>query len=55
MRCSELAAMEVTHLDWSASGVTIRIPRSKTDQEGEGEEVEILFGDNRRVPARRKL
>jgi hypothetical protein len=34
-------------LEWSSTGVTIRIPRSKRDQEGSGEEVEILLGTNR--------
>ena len=35
-RRSELVALEVEHLDWVTEGVTIMLPRSKTDQTGEG-------------------
>jgi integrase len=41
---SELAALEVEHLTWHRNGITLAIPRSKTDQEGQGREVEILLG-----------
>ena len=44
LRRSELAAIRVEDLTWHRKGVTIRIPRSKTDQEGEGREVEIVHG-----------
>ena len=44
LRRSELAALRVEELTWHRKGITIRIPRSKTDQEGEGREVEILLG-----------
>jgi len=44
LRRSELAALRVEDLAWHRKGVTIRIPRSKTDQEGRGREVEILYG-----------
>lgn len=44
LRESELAAIEIRHLGWHAKGVTIKIERSKTDQEGAGREVEIPFG-----------
>jgi integrase len=44
LRRSELAAIRVEDLAWHRKGVTISIPRSKTDQEGEGREVEILLG-----------
>jgi integrase len=44
LRRSELAAIKVEDLAWHRKGVTITIPRSKTDQEGEGREVEIPLG-----------
>lgn len=43
-RRSELAAMRVDDLVRHRRGYTIRIPRSKTDQAGEGREVEVLYG-----------
>jgi integrase len=47
MRRSELVAVTVPDLEWSTTGVTIRIPRSKRDQEGRGQEVELVYGANR--------
>ncbi len=44
LRRSELAAIRIEDLTWHKRGVTILIPRSKTDQEGEGREVEIPYG-----------
>jgi integrase len=44
LRRSELAALRVEDLTWHRKGITIAIPRSKTDQEGQGREVEILLG-----------
>jgi integrase len=44
LRRSELAALKVEEIAWHRKGVTLQIPRSKTDQEGEGREVEILLG-----------
>lgn len=44
LRRSELAAVEVAHLKWNNDGVTILIPKSKTDQTGEGREVELIYG-----------
>jgi len=44
LRRSELAALKVEEIAWHRKGVTLTIPRSKTDQEGEGREVEILLG-----------
>jgi integrase len=44
LRRSEMAALRVEHLTKHRSGYTIRIPRSKTDQEGKG--VEIVAGTN---------
>ena len=44
LRRSELAALRVEHVTWHRKGITLAIPRSKTDQEGQGREVEILLG-----------
>ena len=44
LRRSELAALRVEEITWHRKGITLLIPRSKTDQEGEGREVEILLG-----------
>ena len=44
LRRSELAGIRVKDLTRHKKGMTIHIPRSKTDQEGEGREVEIPFG-----------
>ena len=44
MRRSELAALQVEHLHERNSGFQIEVPRSKTDQEGKGREVEIVYG-----------
>jgi integrase len=44
LRRSELAALKVEEITWHRKGITLLIPRSKTDQEGEGREVEILLG-----------
>jgi integrase len=46
LRRSELAALRVEHLTKHRSGYTIRIPRSKTDQEGKGREIEIVLGSH---------
>jgi len=35
-RCSELVAIEVGHVGWATEGTEIMLPRSKTDQLGEG-------------------
>ncbi len=44
LRRSELAAMKVEDIAWHRKGITINLPRSKTDQEAMGREIEILFG-----------
>jgi len=36
MRCEDL--------DWNRSGLTVQLPKSETDQEGQRREVEFLFG-----------
>lgn len=43
MRRSELAAIDVEHLEWNNEGLRIRIPSSKTDQTGEGQSITILY------------
>ena len=44
LRRSELAGIRCEHLQPHARGITITLPRSKTDQEGQGREVEIARG-----------
>ena len=44
LRRSELAALTIDRLEWHKSGITLKLERSKTDQEGEGREVEIPLG-----------
>jgi len=46
LRRAELAALKVEEMTRHRKGITLSIPRSKTDQEGEGREVEILFGEH---------
>jgi len=45
-RRSELCAMSVSDLCFSASGLVINVPRSKADQEQAGEKVAIVFGEH---------
>jgi len=44
LRRSELAAMRIEHLRWHRKGITVFLPGSKTDQEGQGREVELPLG-----------
>jgi integrase len=44
LRRSELVALDVERLTWSNEGVTLLLEKSKTDKEGEGAEVMIVFG-----------
>ncbi|OWY39376.1 integrase [Xenophilus sp. AP218F] len=44
LRRSELVGIHVEHLTWQPLGVTVRIPHSKTDQEGRGQTVPVLNG-----------
>lgn len=44
LRRSELAAVRMEHLTSHKNGLTVKIPRSKNDQEGRGREVEIPYG-----------
>jgi integrase len=45
-RRSELCAMTVADLRFSASGLVINVPRSKADQEQAGDKVAIPFGEH---------
>jgi integrase len=44
LRRSELVALDVEHLAWSADGVKLLLERSKTDKAGEGAEIMIVAG-----------
>lgn len=49
-RRSELIAIQCEHLRFSAQGVEILIPRSKTDQAGEGQVCAIPYGNTTLCP-----
>ena len=51
MRRSELVAIEVEHVGWAPEGIEIMLPRSKTDQEGEGIIKAIPYNDGPCCPA----
>jgi integrase len=51
-RRSEIVSLEVSHLAWEREGLVITLPRSKTDQQGEGIVKAIPFGDGACCPAR---
>jgi integrase len=44
LRRSELVALNVERLTWSVDGVRLLLEKSKTDKEGEGAEVMVVFG-----------
>jgi len=44
LRRSELVAIDVEHLAWSNDGVKLLLGKSKTDKEGQGVELLIVFG-----------
>ena len=44
LRRSELVSLNVERLTWSNDGVKLLLEKSKTDKEGEGAEVMIVFG-----------
>lgn len=50
-RRSELVCLTLADLDWSADGLTITLPRSKTDQQGQGIVKAIPYGKNVCCPA----
>lgn len=49
-RRSELVALSWEHINFVPQGIEILIPRSKTDQEGEGQACAIPFGDAKLCP-----
>ncbi|WP_082491248.1 site-specific integrase [Duganella sp. Leaf126] len=50
-RRSELVDIEVDHIAWDCQGITIALPRSKTDQTGEGVVKAIPYSDGPCCPA----
>ncbi len=50
-RRSELVGLEVAYVSWEQEGLVITLPRSKTDQIGQGITKAIPFGDGRCCPA----
>jgi len=44
LRRSELVALDVERLTWSNDGVKLLLEKSKTDKDGEGAEIMIVFG-----------
>ncbi|WP_444939572.1 site-specific integrase [Microbulbifer sp. JMSA002] len=51
-RRSELVAIQVENLVWEEEGVIVRLPKSKTDQSGEGMMRALPFGAPEACPAR---
>lgn len=51
LRRSELVAIEVAHVGWRTEGIEIVLPRSKTDQLGEGIVKAIPYSDGPCCPA----
>lgn len=51
-RRSELTGIAVEHISWEAQGIVITLPRSKTDQSGEGLVRAIPYGDGPCCPAK---
>jgi integrase len=50
-RVSELTQIQVEHITFMPEGIEILIPRSKTDQNGEGQHCAIPYGDPLLCPA----
>jgi integrase len=48
MRRSELAGSDIEHITWKRDGIEILVPRSKTDQQGEGQQIGIVYGHHER-------
>lgn len=51
-RRSELVTLDVENLQWEREGLQITLPRSKTDQGGEGLDKAIPYGDSVCCPAK---
>lgn len=49
LRRSEVVAIDVEHVSLDAGGMLVRIPRSKTDQEGEGRVLGLPYGAHTRT------
>ena len=47
MRRSELAGVDIEDVEQQADGLLVTIDRSKTDQEGKGRRIEIVYGQDR--------
>jgi len=54
-RRSELVALTWEHVEFVSDGMVITLPRSKTDQIGEGSQCVIPFGNDIRCPVRALL
>lgn len=52
LRRSELAGIRFEDLRFVAEGLVLRLPRSKTDQEGRGRDVGIPYGRSRACPVK---
>ena len=52
---SELVALDVERLTWSNEGVKLLLEKSKTDKDGEGSEVMIVFGRHENTCAVRAI
>jgi integrase len=50
-RRSEVVSLDVANVAWESEGIVITLPRSKTDQEGEGIVKAIPYGDGPCCPA----
>jgi site-specific recombinase XerD len=55
MRRSELVALDLPDIEWRRDGIVLRIGRSKTDQEGAGQTVDVEYGRRERTCAVRAL
>jgi site-specific recombinase XerD len=55
VRRSELVALDVADIEWRRDGITLRIRRSKTDQEGAGQAVDVEYGRRERTCAVRAV
>jgi len=49
-RCSELVSLTLEHLHFEPEGLIIQLPRSKTDQEGEGKSKALPYGAHQLCP-----
>lgn len=52
LRRSEIAALNVEDIEFNEEGITIFIPKSKTDQDGQGELIGIEYGEYPYCPVR---